>query len=114
MPWRLTAFKDFNDEHASAATGTWRNGLLDIDGNRCARRRLRRGHAKQLAGLGEVGGAHAAGEQAMVADALQALGQNVDQKAADELVRIQRHGRIAARPFNPVVLDLERDASGIG
>jgi|SRR5262245_8333030 len=26
----------------------------------------------------------------------------------------ERHGRVAARPFDPVVLDLERDAIGIG
>src|SRR5712671_6697345 len=52
----------------------------------------------------------ALGEQAVVADAMEALGQHVDEKPADELANVERHRRIAAGAFDPVVLDLERDA----
>ena len=40
---------------------------------------------EQLARAGDVLGALAAGEQAIVADAMEACGQHVDEKAADEL-----------------------------
>ncbi len=41
--------------------------------------------AEQLAGSGEVLGARAVGEEAVVSDTAEALGQDVDEKAADEL-----------------------------
>ena len=53
--------------------------LLGLDDARAAR--------EQLAGAGDVGGTVAVGEQAIVADAVEALGQHVHQEAADELVR---------------------------
>ena len=45
---------------------------------------------EQLAGAGDVVGALAAGEQAIVADAMEACGQHVHEKAADELVGGER------------------------
>jgi hypothetical protein len=41
---------------------------------------------EQLAGAGDVLGALAGGEQAIVADAVETCGQHVDEKAANELV----------------------------
>ena len=46
-----------------------------------------RGDCQKLARLRDVLGARAAGEQAVVADAVEALRQHVEQEAADELVR---------------------------
>jgi hypothetical protein len=46
-----------------------------------------------------------------VADAMEALGQHMDEKAADELADVERHRRVPAGAFDPVVLDLERDAA---
>src|SRR5450631_3729448 len=51
-----------------------------------------------------------AGEQAVVADAMEALGQNVNEKPADELADIECHRRVQAGAFDPVVFDLEHDA----
>jgi hypothetical protein len=51
-----------------------------------------------------------AGEQAVVADAMEALGQNVNEKPADELADIEYHRRVQAGAFDPVVFDLEHDA----
>ena len=82
-----------DDEHAGAAAGARARRA------RAAHRRARhRGaaeiivgridglHAQQLARLGEVRLALAVGEQAVVADAVEALRQHVDEEAADELV----------------------------
>ena len=38
----------------------------------------------------------------------------MDEEAADELVHCQGHGLIAAGSLDPVILDLEGDAVGIG
>ena len=40
----------------------------------------------------------AAGEQAVVPDAVEAAWQDVDEEAADELVGLERHGLVAAGP----------------
>ena len=50
------------------------------------------GVGEQFAEVGDVGGASGAGEQAVVANAVEAVGQDVHQKAADEFVYWQRHG----------------------
>ena len=68
------------------------------------------GQREQLAGAGDVVGPLAAGEQAIVADAMEACGQHVDEEAADELVDGERHHLVAFAPFEPVVLPLEGDA----
>ena len=62
---------------------------------------------EQFAGAGDVVSALAAGEQAIVADAVEACGQDVDEKAADELVGGERHQLVAVWTFDPVILPLE-------
>jgi len=49
-----------------------------------------------------------------VADAVEALGQHVQQKTPDELVWVKPHRLPAARSINAVVLPAERDAGVIG
>ena len=83
--WRCAWFEPLNDDHAAAAAGAeicrLRLGLgsigadcLDgIDGNDWRH--------EQFAGAGDVLGAVAAGEQAIVADAVEARGQHVHEKA---------------------------------
>ena len=71
-------------------------------------------HSEQFAGSGDVVGTSATGEQAVVSDAMEALRQHVDEEAADELARLQRHGHVAAGPLDPVVLVPERDAGLVG
>jgi hypothetical protein len=69
----------------------------------------RRG-SEQLASTCDVGGAIAIGEEAVLADAAEALGQHVHEQAADELVRVERPGLPPGWPFDAVVLPTERDA----
>jgi hypothetical protein len=81
---RLAAGREgLDDVHAAAAAGA----LLDVlRGKVLVGVRLDGGHGKQLASLGDPLGFGSAGEQAVVADAVEALGQHVQQEAADELV----------------------------
>ena len=72
------------------------------------------GTASSSRALATISSLAAAGEQAIVADAVEALRQDVEQEAADELGRGERHGGVAAWPFDPVVLDLEGDARLVG
>ena len=67
-------------------------------------------HCEQLAGTRDILGAGLAGEQTVVADAVEALRQHVHQEAADELVGIERHHLVSLRPFDAVILPLEGDA----
>ena len=123
MPWRCAALEDLDDDHATAAAwarvregrlvaimiigiGSLTLGLLTTE---------------QLAGTFDVVGASSLGEQAVVADAVQALGQDVDEEAADELVCCERHHLVAIGAFDPIVLVfeadivfVERDQSAVG
>src|SRR5436190_21469591 len=118
MVWCGASFKPLDDDHATAAAGADMYRLLfgsigaigsigpdcvdGIDGNDWRH--------EQLAGTRDVLGAFAAGEQAIISDAVEACGQHVDEKAADELGGSERHHLVAVRTFEPVVLPLEGDA----
>src|SRR6516165_987956 len=52
-------------------------------------------HVKQPARSRDVFRAPAIGEQAVMTDAVETVGQNVDQKAADELVDVECHQLVA-------------------
>ena len=72
------------------------------------------GYGEQLARACDICGSVAAGEQSIVPDAMEALGQDVDQEAADELICCQRHGCVSIRPLDTIVLVPEGDAVRIG
>jgi len=59
-------------------------------------------------------GLGATGQQTVVPDPVEPVWQDVDEEAADELARLERHGFVAARAFDPVVLVAERDAGSVG
>src|SRR5216684_2101797 len=108
---RLAAgLEGLDDEHATATAGArlgeWlRRRRIDLD-RLFGRRRCQ---SQELARSRDRLGAVRAGEQAIVADAMEALGQHVDEEPTDELAGVERHRRISAGAFDPVVLDLERD-----
>jgi hypothetical protein len=52
-----------------------------------------------------------AGQQPVVPDAVEAVRQDVDEEAADELARLERHGLVAARIFDAIVLRAQRHAT---
>ena len=59
-------------------------------------------HVEQAARAGDVVGARAAGEQAIVADAVEAVRQDVDQESADELGGGQCHDLLAITTFGAI------------
>src|SRR5438270_11681524 len=79
---------------------------LAIIGGRC--RCWRRRRRQQSTALGKLGGAMAVGEIAVVADAVEAVGQDVKQEATNELVGGERHD--LAFVVMAIVLPEEADA----
>src|SRR6476659_5378151 len=86
--WLAPSAKGFDDGHAATAAGTgweptgglWRLGRL-----------WWRSRGKQFAGTRYSGLAGGTGKQAVVANAVEAVRQDMEQEAADELVRRERH-----------------------
>jgi hypothetical protein len=85
--------EDLDDDHATAAAWAWRawigwrSGFFGLS---------RRRHREQLPGKGDIGLAAGAGEQAVVTDPVEALRQNMEQEATDELVGAERRLRETA------------------
>src|SRR3954462_4433739 len=105
-PRLVPARERLDDDHGAAAAGTRRarvQRLLRwvIDGRR---------DGQEMAGEREAGLAGGAGEQAVVTDAVKALGQDVDQEAPDELVDGKRHDLMPISAVPTVILVAERDA----
>ena len=90
--WRaagqIAAVDDLDDDHGPAAAGAWRARIGGFAGRLVGGGRR---EGEQLAGALEVGLAGAAGEQAIVADAVEPAWQAVQQEAADELVGAEGH-----------------------
>ena len=74
---------------------------------------LCRRHVEQAARSGDVVGACAAGEQAVVTDAVEALRQDVDQEATDELAGGECHDLLAITTIGTIVLPSEGDAGAV-
>ena len=70
-------------------------------------------HVKQPARSRDVFRAPAIGEEAVVSNAVETVGQDVDQKAADELVDVECHQLVAVFGLSPVILPFERHAFAV-
>ena len=105
--WLAPASKALDHDHASAAARTRRTGVI----GKIQFGLLDHGCFQQPAGLGEVVLAGRAGEQAIVADAMEPARQNVEQEAADELLGGERHDLLPFGIVAAVVLVTEGDAS---
>ena len=101
------ALEGLDDDHVPAAAGARRTGV-----GRLVRRVVvgRRRDGEQLAGEREAGLAGGAGEQAVVADAVEAARQDVEQEAADELVGGERHDLLPLGAVAAIILVAEGDA----
>src|SRR5258708_1500966 len=73
--------------------------------------RLRDG--EQLSRPRDVLATFAAGEEAVVANAMEAAREHMDQETADELAERERHGLVSIASFDPIVLPLEGDAVAV-
>ncbi len=105
--WLLAGLEGLDDNHGSAAAGAglaerlWR--CIGLVGGLVLRRR----DVQQFAGQSQVLGTAAIGEEPVMADAVEASGQDVEQEASDELSYRQVHGLVQITVFGPVVLPLE-------
>src|SRR5450432_3567930 len=107
MVRRCASLKDLDDDHAAAAA--WTRGLAGVDDS-LGRFILRIPDGEQLARACDVVGAGAPRQQAVVADAVEAPWQHVDEEAADELVCREGHPLLTVAAFDPVILPPEGDA----
>ena len=113
MPGRGAALEDLDDDHAPAAAWTRvREGgrlvaIIIVGIGSLVFMELMA--TEQSTGACDVVGAGGLGEQTVVADAVEALGQDVDEEAADELICCERHHLVAIGAFDPIVLVLEAD-----
>jgi len=122
FPWRRSGHRlpaapeDLDDAHLPAAAGTRfaqgeRNdlslgcGIISLFGAR---------FPEQGPDLRDIDLAVRAGRQTAVADAVEAVGQDVDAEAAGELGGGQPHDLHAIARLDPAVLPAERDGVGIG
>src|ERR1700693_988225 len=110
----LAALEPLDDAHAPAAAGARRIerviGRLAITIGFC--RSAGHRHAQKLARRCDALGLCGAREEAVMANAMEALRQDMDEEATDELAGGKRHGGVTGRSLAAVVLDLERHARG--
>ena len=110
MAWLAAGLEGLDDDHAAATAGARvRERLRRVGVTGRVDRRW--GQVQELTRGFHRFGATAAGEQAIVTDAVETLGEDVAEEAADKLADAERHGGVAAGSFDPIVLDLECDAS---
>src|ERR1700674_3544510 len=114
--WGGAAPEGLDDDQAAAAARTWLRERLWLAavgrGILVGLARARR-HGEQFTGARDVVAAGAAGEQAVMADAMEAVWQHMDEEAADELAGRERHGLEALAPVTAVILPLEGDAVAV-
>ena len=112
MARATTRREDLDDHHAAGAMRAGMVVVLRKDpvlaraGVRWRRRSDLGCVGDELPSAGELVGAlgTAIGEQAVVPDAVEALRQHVHEEPANELARLQRHGCVAVRAFEAIVL----------
>jgi hypothetical protein len=83
-------------------------GAVSITG-----RILWRRYAEQLTGSRDVLGAPTIGEESVVTDTVEPVGQHMDQEAADELVGAERHELVAGVELGPVIFPFEGHALAV-
>src|SRR5260221_5840320 len=109
----LPALEGLDGDHAAAAAGArmlrclwlfWLGvGSLDgIDRDEW--------HCEQLTGACNVAGSGGIVEQAVMADAVEPLRQDMHEEAADELVGVECHHLVSLGTFETVILPFEGDA----
>ena len=87
-------------------------GGIDIRCIVCCRRiDLRHWGGHQVLGARDIGFAAGAGQHPVVADAMNPLGQNVEQEAPDELVGAERHCAVPRLSIAAVILEPEAHAA---
>ena len=98
----LSGCEGLDDDHGPAASRArmWRGSVVGLVlVVVCVFGVLGRLGMEEFTGASQVLGAPAIGEEAVVSDAMEALRQDVEQEAADELVVCEGHGLVAVGPL---------------
>jgi hypothetical protein len=103
------AFENLDDDHAAATAWAWRSRIFCCDGSNRLRRWLWR-NREQFSRTREIYFTATAGEQAVVADAVEALWEDMQEKAPDELVDGERHGALTVWAIAAVIFVAEGHA----
>src|SRR5580692_718766 len=93
-------FEGLDNDHAPAAARTSVPRLVFVSTRGVIAVAARRGWvgcAEEPAGQCDIGGSVGIGEEAIVTDAMEPVGQDVDQEAADELVGVETAATARAR-----------------
>jgi hypothetical protein len=109
-------FEGLDNDHAPAAARTSVPRLVFVSTRGVIAVAARRGWvgcAEEPAGQCDIGGSAGIGEEAIMADAVEPVGQDVDQKAANELVGIERHKLVTSGALGAVILPSERHAFAV-
>ena len=69
--------------------------------------------AEQFPDCGDIGGTVAIAEEPVMADAVLAFWQHMDEEPTDKLSRFQRHGGVPTGAFDTIIFDAESDATPI-
>src|SRR5207249_4141480 len=104
--------ENLDEDHAPAATRT-RGGWRWLSGHRVLHWSWLFGGTEQGSGLCEILNAVSISEQSIVPDAVKAIGQDVQEESADELVHVECHDAVAGFAITPVILPFEADAGAI-
>jgi len=116
QPRLAAGFKGLDNDHTPAAARTSVPLVVFVTifgAVALAARRSWVGYAEKPAGQCDIVGPIGIGEEAVVTDAMEPVGQHVDQEAADELVGVQCHKLVAGVGLCPVVLPFERHARAV-
>ena len=68
---------------------------------------------EQFPDRGDIGCTVAIAEEPVMADAVLAFWEHMDEEATDKLSRFQRHGGVSIGAFDTVIFDTEGDATPI-
>ena len=69
---------------------------------------------EQFPDCGDIGCTFAIAEEPVMADAMLAFWEHMDEEPAYKFSRLQRHGGVPGGAFDTVILDAESDMTGIG
>ena len=108
----VAGFEDLDDDHASAAGRTYELVLPRLIGDLGSFDIGRRPvvlSSEKAACESDIVGTVAIGEQAVMANAVEAFGEDVDQEAPDELMDRQGHGLVALWLLSSIILPGEGD-----
>jgi len=103
------AFENLDDDHAAATAWAWRSRIFWCGGSNCPRRWLW-SNPEQFARTCDICLATAAGEQAVVTDTVEALWQDMEEKAPDELADGERHDALPVGSVATIIFIAEGHA----